>query len=257
MSQWDWKQISSLATALSALATFAMAFLTWRMAKATSDMASTSKCGLDSEERREKSRRTPFLLFDFSDSPEHEGLGAAGFRHLQSKVELLVSGTIRNVGNTLAVNIELDIFHYIGSNSAPVHEICKIHVADALPAGGFSLWSRTIGNLDLTVEGTYYRSGVHGLFACDTNNKYNHFHVVFSCKNADGEDFCSIYCVEKIIRGSEFRGNQMKFVGTSDKYDPTKQLPHEWRDEIQKRTTCDAVTAEMSPNSICIDYEAS
>jgi hypothetical protein len=34
--------------------------------------------------RREKAERTPYLLFEFSDLPEHENLGAVGVRNLQS-----------------------------------------------------------------------------------------------------------------------------------------------------------------------------
>jgi hypothetical protein len=223
MSHWDWTAVGTVA---SAIATAILAVVTVRM-------ASLSKRGLDAEERREKSRRTPFLIFDFSDGGDHENLGAIGFRHLQSKNELLVSGTIRNVGNTLAVDVRLDIFQYLASDAPPVHEISAIPLGDALPAGGSSQWSRMIGITDLIIEGPYYKSGILGLFSRDTNNKYNHFHVVFSCRNADGESFCSIYCVEKIIKGNEFKGNQMRFVSTSDKYDPGKQFPDEWHDEIQ------------------------
>jgi len=236
MSAWNWTAIgtvaSAIVTALLAVATFWMAFLTRRMAAATSEMASITKRGLDAEEQREKSRRTPFLIFDFSDGPDHENLGAVGFRHLQSKLELLISGTIRNVGNTLAVNIKLDIFHFMSSDGPPVHEISDIHVADAMPAGGVSLWNQAIGIKDLAVNGVY-RSGISGLFPGNANGRYNHFHVVFSCKNADGEDFCSIYCMEKIIKGNEFLGNRMSFVGASDKYDLIKEFPQNWRDEIR------------------------
>ena len=235
MSTWDWTAIGTVAsavvTAVLAGATFWMAFLTRRMAAATSEMASITKRGLDAEEQREKSRRTPFLVFEFSDQPEHENLGAVGFRHLQSKLELLVSGTIRNVGNTLAVGVKLDIFHFMSADGPPVHEISNIHIADAIPPGGASSWSRTIGLKDLAVDGVY-QSGINGLFSANANNKYSHFHVVFSCKNADGEDFSSIYCLEKIIKANTFFGNQMSFVGASDKYDPIKQFPQHWRHEI-------------------------
>jgi hypothetical protein len=79
--------------------------------------------------RREKAERTPRLLFEFSDLPEHENLGAVGFRNLQSKLELLISGTIRNVGTALAIDIKLDIYHFRSSKALPVHEISGIHVS--------------------------------------------------------------------------------------------------------------------------------
>ncbi len=223
MVDWNWTAVGTVA---SAIATVGLAWATFRMVR-------LSKRGLDAEERREKSRRTPFLVFDFSDDPDHENLGAVGFRYLQSTLELFISGTIRNVGNTVAVDIRLDIFHFMGSNANPAHEISGIPIADAIPAGGLSQWSRTIGNADLVVEGTYYRSGINGLFSVDANCKYYHFHIVFSCRNADGENFCSIYCAEKLVKGNEFKGNRMKLVGTSDKYDPVKQFPKEWRDDFQ------------------------
>jgi hypothetical protein len=208
LAKWDWAAASAVATLVLAGVTVWMAWL--------------SKVGLDAEERREKSRRTPFLIFDFSDIGDHENLGAIGFRFLQSKLELLVSGAIRNVGNTTAVDIKLDIFHFIGRNADPVHEICGISVADALPAGGYSEWVKKIGNADLVVNGPYYRSGINGLFSMSVID--NPFHVVFSCKNSDGEDFCSIYCMERVVEGSAVTGNRMKFIGISEKYDAAKQF---------------------------------
>jgi hypothetical protein len=85
--------------------------------------------------RREKAERTPRLLFEFSDLPEHENLGVVGFRNLQSKLELLISGTIRNVGTALAIDIKLYIYHFRSSKAPPVHEISGIHVSEALQKG--------------------------------------------------------------------------------------------------------------------------
>ena len=52
--------------------------------------------------RQRRVERTPTLLFEFADLPEHDNLGAVGFRNIENKLELLISGTVRNVGPALA-----------------------------------------------------------------------------------------------------------------------------------------------------------
>ena len=222
----NWSALS--ARDWTATATFALAIVTvW--------MGWLSKRGLDAEERREKSRRMPFVVFEFSDVEGHENLGAVGFRHLESKPqpELLISGRLRNVGNSLALGLRLDIYHFLSSDGPPVHEIAGLPISDAIPPGGTLEWSRSIGLKDLAVNG-FYRSGIGGLFAVNPNCRHYHFHVVFSYKNADGEKFSSIYFMTKLIRAREFTGNEMTFAGmVSDKYDPERQFPKEWRAEIR------------------------
>ena len=222
---WDW----------TASATFALAIVTvW--------MCWLSKRGLEAEERREKSRRTPFVVFEFSDVEGHENLGAVGFRHLQSKLqpELLISGRLRNVGNAPALTLRLDIYHYLSSDGPPVHEIADIPVTDAIPPGGTLDWKRSIGLQNLAVNGIY-RSGVSGLFSVDLNCKYYHFHMALSYKNPDGEEFNSIYYMSKVIKAGKFEGNQMTFGGMiSQSYDPERLFPREWRAEIRNRESAQA-----------------
>jgi hypothetical protein len=185
--------------------------------------------------RQEKAKRTPHLLFEFSDIPEHEDLGAVGFRNLQSKLELLISGTISNVGTGLAINIKLDIYHFISSKAPPVHEIEGIHVYEALSKDKSLQWSNSIRLADLKVDGPSYNSGTIGIFSDASSAKYYHFHVVFSCKNQLGEEFSTIYCMEKIVENNVFKGNKMVFVRQLGKYEPMAQFPAEWRDEIKAR----------------------
>lgn len=184
--------------------------------------------------RQCKVERTPILLFDFSDPPEHENLGAVGFRHIQSKLELLIAGTVRNVGSVLAVGVQLDIYHFQNSNGPPAHEIASIHVADALRTGESLQWSRSIGLADLAVRGVY-RSGSTGVFRDDGNFQHYHYHVVFSCKNLQGEPSSSIYLTQKIVENGAFKGNKMVFVRQVGAYRPRAHLPTEWRREIKAR----------------------
>jgi hypothetical protein len=112
--------------------------------------------------RQRRIDRTPALLFEFADLTEHENLGAVGFRHIQSKLELLISGRLRNVGPVLARDIRLDIYHFQSSKPQPTHEIANIHIADALEPGASFAWSKSIRPADLTVRGPYYKSGSTG-----------------------------------------------------------------------------------------------
>jgi hypothetical protein len=186
--------------------------------------------------RRQRSiERTPILLFEFADVAEHENLGVAGFRNVGSKLELLISGTLRNVGPVLARNIRLDIHHFQSSRPQPTHEIANIQIADALEPGASLLWSKSIRLADLTVDGPYYKSGSTGVFLDDPNFRYYHYHVVFSCNNAQGEISSSIYGTEKIIESNAFKGNKMVFVRHVGTYKPKAEFPKAWRSEIKGR----------------------
>ncbi|WP_234729985.1 hypothetical protein [Acidocella facilis] len=190
--------------------------------------------------RQQKAERTPHLLFEFADLSEHENLGAVGFRNIASKLELLISGTIRNAGTALATGIRLDIYHFQNSAAPPVHEIAGIQVADALRAGEAATWNKSIRLADITVEGPeyqpgtgpIYKSGPTGVFSGDTSSKYYHHHVVFSCKNLLGEEFSTVYCTEKVIENKTFKGNKMVLFGQFGKYNPMVHFPKEWREEI-------------------------
>jgi hypothetical protein len=196
---------------------------------------SVSRGRFEEQKLRGKTEKMPYLLFDFSDLSDHENLGAVGFRNLQSKLELLISGTIRNVGTTLATDIKLDIYHFKSSKALPIHEISDIRILDVLPASDTFQWSKSIRLADLTVDGPYYQSGPTGVFSDDPNDKYYHYHVVFSCKNLHGEEFSTIYCAEKVVEHNVFKGNRMMLFSHSGKYDPVAQFPKEWRDEIAAR----------------------
>ena len=78
-----------------------------------------------------------------------------------------------------------------------------------------------------------YRSGHTGIFRDDFNYRYYHFHVVLSWKNAYGERACAIYGMEKVIEGATFKGNKMVFIDQATTYDPRRQFPREWREEIK------------------------
>jgi hypothetical protein len=107
------------------------------------------------------------------------GSGAHPTVPVQSKLELLISGTIRNVGPALATDIKLDIYHFRSSKAPPVHEIAGIRIADALPPSESLQWSKSIRLADLTVDGAYYKSGSTGVFSDDTSSKHYPHHVVF------------------------------------------------------------------------------
>ncbi len=182
--------------------------------------------------RCRKAARTPVLRFEFADLAERENLGAEGFRHIQSKPELLISGMLHNLGPVLATDVALDLNHFRGAYGPPVHEIAGIRVADAIAAGEILPWSKAIRLTDLTVDGRYYRSGTTGVFLDDTRSKYYYFHVVFTWKNALGEPFSALYAMEKVVEHDTFKGNKMVFIRQLGKYKPKANFSAEWRHEI-------------------------
>ncbi len=221
-------------TAAEAIGTIASAVVTTGLAVATVWMAYISKQGLDAEESREKSRRTPFLLFDFADVPEHENQGPIGFRHIQNKQELLVSGTMKNVGNALALDVKLDIFSFWIDGSTSTNALVGISVADAVPPGGGAQWVKSIGMSEFSRQNDFLQQGVAGLFASATD-KFFPFHVVFYCKNIENEIFSSIYCVEYASKDGSIPGTRMVFKRAIGKYEPNYEFPREWQAEFQKK----------------------
>jgi hypothetical protein len=169
-----------------------------------------------------KQERTPILQFEFSDLPQHEELGAVGFRHIQRELELLISGTIRNVGPTLAIDIKLDIYHFKSTTVPPVHEIAGIRIADTLQPDESLQWSKSIRLADLTVDGAHYKSGPTGVFLDDISSKHYHHHVVFSCKNTQGEESSAIYCMEKIVENNAFKGGT--YFVTQARYEAAQSI---------------------------------
>jgi hypothetical protein len=187
--------------------------------------------------RLRKSGQSPIMRFDFLDLVDHEDLGAPGFRHIQSKTELSVSGRIQNVGAVPLFDIKLNVYHYQSSRPQPTHEIVDIDVGDVLQPGKSFEWSKSLSQRDLTVAGIYFKSGTTGIFTENWINRYNHFHVVFSCRNVHSETSSVVYTMEKIIEDNSFKGNRMVFIKQVEKYHPRRMFPTEWRDEIKARET--------------------
>jgi len=188
------------------------------------------------EQEQSKAARTALLIFEFLDLAEHEQLGVPGFRNIDSRLELLVSGKLNNFGSALAREIRFDIYHFTSGTAPVVNEIAQIPVADALISNVSMWWTRYIRLQDLTVKDKYYKSGTRGIFADNVNGRYYHYHIVFSCKNLQNEDFSTIYCMEKVIEKvngiDTFKGNRLVFSHHTGKYDPGAEFPKEWRDEI-------------------------
>jgi hypothetical protein len=184
-----------------------------------------------------RAARTPPVRLEFEDLPGHENLGAIGFRHMEYEFALRVSGTLRNGGAMAAFDLRFDIYHYQNSKARPTHEIIGIPVADMLQPGEAMPWNRLITLADVTVNHPkgYYRSGHTGIFRDDFNNRYYHYHMVLSWRNDYDEKACAIYGMEKVIEGTSFKMNKMVFVGQATTYDPRKQFPVEWRDEIKAK----------------------
>ncbi len=177
------------------------------------------------------------MRIEFEDIPGPENLGAVGFRHMSNEFALRVSGTLRNGGTVPALDLRFDLYHYQISKARPTHEIIGIPVADMLQPLEAVPWSRTITLADVKVEHQkgFYQSGHTGIFRDGFNDRYCHFHAVLSWKNAYGEKACAIYGMEKVIEGVSLKRNGMAFVGQATAYDPRKQFPREWREEIKDK----------------------
>lgn len=185
-----------------------------------------------------RAARTPAVRIEFADIPPHEGRdGPVGFRNLWNESALRVSCILRNGGSTPALGLCLDIYHYQTSKARPTHEIIGIPVADMLSPGKELPWSRNLTLSDVTVDHPqgYYRSGYIGFFGDGLSYQSYHFHVVFSWTNPYGERACAIYGMENVIEGATFKGTRMIFVGQATTYNPRKQFPCEWREEIKAK----------------------
>jgi hypothetical protein len=182
-----------------------------------------------------RAARMPAVRLEFADIADHQSLGTVGFRHMWNEFALRVSGTLRNGGTVPALDLRFDIYHYQNSKARPTHEIVGIPVVDMLRPGEAVPWDRTITLADVTVghPNGYYRSGHTGIFRDDFNYRYYHFHVVLSWRSAYGERACAIYGMEKVIEGATFKGNKMVFIDQATTYDPRRQFPREWREEIK------------------------
>lgn len=197
-----------------------------------------SSCSCVLSRTQQKAARIPPVRIEFADIPAQDGQGGpVGFRNLWNEFALRVSGTLQNGGSVPALGLRLDIYHYQTSKARPTHEIIGVPVADMLQPGKELPWSRTITLDDVTVDHPqgYYQSGHIGFFNDGLSYQHYHFHVVFSWTNPYGEKACAIYGMENVIDGAIFKGTRMVFVGQARAYDPRKQFPREWRDEIKAK----------------------
>lgn len=175
------------------------------------------------ESARERRQYTPMLTLEFLDTGEHENLGPPGFRHLQSHPRhsaLRISGALRNLANTSAVECKLDI--YVAQESGGlVHEIRGVDLHSGLAAADKAEICRLLTLDDVTpkASGTF-NVGVAGLFSVPVQaGKDYPFAVVLSYKNAFGDPFFTAYALHN---GSRFDANQqphpvptMVFKGSS------------------------------------------
>lgn len=202
----DWaavtNAVSGIATALLAFAAF------WTIRR---------------DSTRERRLLTPLLTFEFFDKYEHENLGSPGFRHLPSQPRhsgLRISGMLRNLASTSAVDCRLDI--YVANESGrPIHEIRDVVLHNGLAASDKAEVSRLLTLDDVTPSPSgVFEVGIAGLFsqpvpAC----KDYPFAVVFSYKNAYGDPFFTAYALHN---GNRCDANQqtspaptMVFKGSS------------------------------------------
>ena len=202
----DWvavtNAVSGIATALLAFAAF------WTIRR---------------EAARERRQLTPLLTFEFFDSGEHENLGPPGFRHLPAHTRhpaLRISGVLRNLASTSAVDCRLDI--YVAQESGwPIHEIQGVELHNGLAASDKAEVSRLLTLDDVTPRASgLFDVGIAGLFslAVPTGKDYP-FAVVLSYKNAFGDSFFTAYA---LLNGSRHNENQqpspaptMVFKGSS------------------------------------------
>jgi len=159
---------------------------------------------------RERRLHTPLLTFEFFDNGEHGNLGPPGFRHLSAHPRhpaLRISGTLRNLASTSAVDCRLDI--YVANDSGgPIHEIRDVFLHNGLAASDKAEVSRTLTLDDVTPRASgAFKVGIAGLFSMPvpTGKEYP-FAVVFSYKNAFGDSFFTAYALHN---GSRYDANQL------------------------------------------------
>ena len=194
--------------ALTSIGTFALAIATFWMIKADAE--------------KEKWRYTPLVTFDFYDIGAHENIGAPGFRNIASTSPhptLQISGVIRNISETPAVDCKLDIYFYGTSKAQPVNEIHAISLHGGLGSGEYVEIQKSIAINDLDTHGSqYFTVGIAGLFSPSVSSGSEYpFDIVFSYKNALGDSFFTVYVIklDGFIGKSKptmiFKG---RFVGT-------------------------------------------
>lgn len=160
------------------------------------------------ESARERLQYTPLLTFDFFDIGNHESLGPSGFRHVQSYPRhsaLRISGALRNLASTPAVDCRLDI--YISREQGElVHEIQSIALHNGLAAADKAEVCRLLTLDDVTPNAAGgFDVGIAGLFSgrLPAGKDYP-FAVVLSYKNASGDPFFTVYAWHN---GSRFDAN--------------------------------------------------
>jgi hypothetical protein len=172
---------------------------------------------------RERRLLTPLLTFEFFDKGEHENLGPPGFRHLPAHPRhpaLRLSGMLRNLANSSAVDCRLDI--YVANEAgSPIHEIRGVVLHNGLAASDKAEASRLLTLDDVTPRASgVFDVGIAGLFSrpVPTGKDYP-FAVVFSYKNAFGDSFFTAYALHN---GSRYDADQqphpapaMVFKGSS------------------------------------------
>lgn len=194
--------VSGIATALLAFAAF------WTIRR---------------DSTRERRLHTPLLTLEFFDIGEHENLGPPGFRHLQSYPRhpaLCISGALRNLAGTSAVDCRLDV--YVANESGhPIHEIRGVVLHNGLAASDKAEVSRLLTLDDVTPRASgFFDVGIAGLFSRQVPlGKDYPFAVVLSYKNAFGDPFFTAYALHN---GSRYDANQqpspapvMVFKGSS------------------------------------------
>ena len=192
-------------------------------AAATFSLAIAAFWTIRQESTRERLRHTPVLTLDFSDENEHESLGAPGFRHLQSYPRhsaLQISGTLRNLAETAAVDCRLDVYAAREMENV-VHEIKAVPLHSGLAAADKAKISKRITLDDVTPTATgRFDVGILGLFSSPVPaGKDYPFAVVLSYKNPSGDSFFTAYALHN---GSRFDAGQqphpaprMVFKGSS------------------------------------------
>lgn len=166
-------------------------------------MAVASFFAIRKDSLRERNTHIPFVTFDFFDCGENENLGPPGFRHLTHHPEhsaIRLSGYLRNLSATPAVDLKLDI--YFRDDSSHVHEIQDIFIHDGLSASDRAKIERDITLDDVTPnqDGTF-SIGIAGLFDRPSKTGVDYpFAVVLSYKNILGDSFFSVYTMKVFMR---------------------------------------------------------
>lgn len=165
-------------------------------------LATASFISIWNDKIRERRRYRPLITFDFYDIGEHENLGPQGFRHLHSHPihpALLLSGTLRNISETPAIDCKLDIVYQDGLMSKPIHEIHDIKLHDGLGAGEHVKISKTLTLSDVDTKGSaVFAIGIAGIFSIGSQPVGVDWpaKIVFTYKNIFGDLFFTAYTMQ-------------------------------------------------------------